>query len=153
MSKAVFKILKHKRAALEFVMALALLFCLFPQSPPIKNFSPDADRPQFIENLQNESDALLPLFDSMPPVTVYVAELPVMKSGTSIEKGVAYTNCDKNEPLIYIKKDFYEKTNRQQLVNILKHELTHAWLCRQNLSSGHGELFRRKFTEVGGFGN
>jgi len=77
-----------------------------------------------------------------------------LKSGTSIERGVAYTLCETSEkPVIFVKKSFYENTNRQQLVNILKHELTHAWLCRQNLMSGHDEIFRRKFAEVGGFGN
>lgn len=154
MNKAAFKIMNLKRTALEFLLALAMLFSLFSTPTTTGKFSPIADRPQFIESLQNESDALLPLFDEMPSVAVYVADQPIDKSGSSIEKGVAYTSCERNDkPYIFIKKDFYEKTNRKQLVNILKHELTHAWLCRQNLMAGHDELFRRKFTEVGGFGN
>lgn len=105
-------------------------------------------------NLQDETKALLPLFDNMPPVPVFVKDEPILKKGTSIEKGVAYTNCDAHRtPSIFIKKIFHEKANRIMLVNILKHELTHAWLCRQGISAGHDERFRRKFEQVGGFGN
>jgi hypothetical protein len=104
--------------------------------------------------LQSETDALLPLFDNMPPVPVYLRDEPIVKSGTNTERGVAYTNCGKNElPAIFVKRVFYEKTNQKQLTNILKHELTHAWLCRQNFMNGHDDNFRRKFAEVGGFGN
>jgi hypothetical protein len=104
--------------------------------------------------LQVEADALLPLFENMLPVSVYLKDEPTIKSGTNTERGVAYTTCDNYEtPLIVVKKNFYNKANRKQLVNILKHEMTHAWLCRQNLMSGHDERFRRKFAEVDGFGN
>jgi len=106
------------------------------------------------DKLQDETDALLPLFDQMPPVSVYLKDEPIMKSGSSIESGVAYTDCaGHTRPTIFVKKDFYEKANRQQLVNILKHELTHAWLCRRQLMAGHDALFRQKFAAVGGFGN
>ncbi|MGI8787819.1 MAG: SprT-like domain-containing protein [Pyrinomonadaceae bacterium] len=112
-----------------------------------KEFEQDA-------RLQAEADALLPLFDKMPPVVVYLTDEAIIKSGTNTERGVAYTTCDKNEfPSIYVKKTFYQKANRPQLVNILKHELTHSWLCRQRLMAGHDAAFRRKFTQVGGFGN
>ena len=152
MSIAFFKTMKLKTAALLFP---ALLLLPFPLSNPLPTIEkPAAGQAEYNEFLQTESDALLPLFDSMPPVAVYLTAQPILKSGSSVETGVAYTRCDSSEqPVIYIKKDFYEKTNRKQLVNILKHELTHAWLCRQNLMSGHDELFRRKFTAVGGFGN
>lgn len=107
------------------------------------------------DNLQTEADALLPLFDNMPRVPVFIKDEPILKSGTNTETGAAYTHCYPREfPAIFVKKIFYQKANQKQLVNALKHELTHAWLCRQGLMSvGHNEVFRQKFTEVGGFGN
>jgi hypothetical protein len=104
--------------------------------------------------LQAETDALLPLFDKMPPVPVYLKDEPILKSGANTERGLAYTDCyGQARPAIFVKKIFYQKNNRKQLVNALKHELTHAWLCRQGIMSGHDERFRRKFKEVGGIGN
>jgi hypothetical protein len=137
-------------------LLLLLLFINFPPaSPPIKKAANPADNFEHDENLQAETDALLPLFDQMPKVPVYLTEEPILKSGTNTETGAAYTHCYPREfPIVFVKKVFYQKANRIQLVNALKHELTHAWLCRQGLmSAGHNELFRRKFTEVGGFGN
>lgn len=104
--------------------------------------------------LQAEADALLPLFDDMPPVPFYPSGEPVLKAGTNAEKAVAYTRCENHKfPSVFVKKIFYQKANRKQLVNILKHELTHAWLCRQEIPWGHDARFRRKFQQVGGFGN
>ena len=103
--------------------------------------------------LQSDADALLSLFDKMPSVSVYLKDEPI-QGGANIEDGVAYNVCeDHKNPTIYVKKVFYAKANRKQLVNILKHELTHAYFCRQGIQAGHDERFRQKFTEVGGFGN
>lgn len=106
-------------------------------------------------NLQAEADDLLGLFDKMASVPVLTKDELMLKSGTNIETSAAYTHCFGQEfPVIFVKKTFYRKANRKQLVNALKHELTHAWLCRRRqMSVGHGAEFRRKFTEVGGFGN
>lgn len=104
--------------------------------------------------LQSEADALLSLFDNMPPVPVFVSDEIINKTGTNTERGVAYTNCDDlQNPSIVVKREFRDRVNEKQRINILKHELTHAWLCRQRLMNGHDELFRRKFESVGGFGN
>lgn len=106
------------------------------------------------EKLQRQTDALTPLFGKMQNVPVFIVDEPILKSGTETQKGVAYTSCEnKNEPTIFVKRDFYQKNNQKQLVNILKHELVHAWFCQQGTQAGHDERFRRKFTEVGGFGN
>ena len=103
--------------------------------------------------LQAETDGLLLLFDKMPSVPVYLSNEPI-QGGTNVEGGVAYNVCeDHKNPTIYVKKAFYAKANRKQLVNILKHELTHAYFCRQGIQAGHDERFRQKFTQVGGFGN
>lgn len=116
--------------------------------PPLENAERDG-------KLQAETDALLSLFDKMPRVPVYVEDTPMLKSGTNTERGAAYTNCDGHgAPSIFVKKTYYQKANQKQLVNSLKHELTHAWLCRRGMMSiGHGAAFRKKFTQVGGFGN
>lgn len=107
-----------------------------------------------IPTLQNEADLLLPLFDRMPQVPVFVKDAPVLKRGTNVQTGVAYTDCqNKTNPTVYVKRVFYERANRKQLVNILKHELTHAYFCRQGIQAAHDARFRRKFKEVGGFGN
>ena len=141
------------------IAALAWLMLLLSIETGIQSFGRDetlnpAVQFESINELQMDANALMPLFDNMPPVSVYLKDEPVIKSGSNTERGVAYTQCEQHEnPTIYIKKDFYQNANRQQLVNILKHELTHAWLCRRRLMSGHDERFRRKFTEVGGFGN
>lgn len=107
------------------------------------------------DNLQAETDALLPLFDQMPSVPVYLKDEPILKSGTNTETANAYTHCDGGEfPFIFVKKIYYRQARRKRLVNTLRHELTHAWLCRQRLmSAGHGALFRRKFEQSGGWGN
>lgn len=113
-----------------------------------------SDRFERDDNLQSDADALLPLFDGMASVPVYLRDEPILKSGTNTERGVAYTQCEDHRfPSIFVKKAFYQKTNRKQLTNILKHELTHAWQCRQQVMWGHDAGFRQKFKEVGGFGN
>ncbi len=101
--------------------------------------------------LQREVDALLPLF-GMPSVAVFIKDEPII-AGAFVQAGVAYNICDDRKPTIIVKKAFYEKANQKQLVNILKHELVHAWFCRLDVKAEHGERFRTKFREVGGFGN
>lgn len=103
------------------------------------------------EKLQREIDALLPLF-GMPSVPVFIKDEPIT-AGAFVQDGVAYNMCDDRKPTIIVKKAFYEKANQKQLVNILKHELVHAWFCRLDIQAGHDERFRKKFKEVGGFGN
>ncbi len=143
-----------------------LLYNLFQQAnvPPLTNNNlqtpaKDASAPEKKfeqnQNLQAEANALLRLFDKMPVVPVYLSEELIEKEGSNVEKGVAYTICENSKnPEIMMKKSFFQKANHKQLINILKHEMTHAWLCRQNeMSVGHGELFQKKFKSVGGFGN
>jgi hypothetical protein len=141
--------------ALRWLLLIVILLNLSPTQSLTEEIVFSGDRFDHDENLQTETDALLPLFDQMPTVPVYLKDEPILKSGTNTERGVAYTNCETSEsPTIFIKTIFYQKTNRIQLVNILKHELTHAWLCRQNLMSArHDDRFRQKFSQVGGFGN
>lgn len=107
------------------------------------------------ETLQAEANALLSLFDNMPSVPVYLKNEPILKAGTNTETALAYTHCYSQEsPSIFVKKAFYQNNNKKWLTNVLKHELTHAWLCRQRLMSvGHDDNFRRKFSQIGGFGN
>jgi hypothetical protein len=135
-----------------------LLFVLSNPSPRLAPFSVEApvsgEEFERDNQLQAESDALLPLFDAMPPVPIYLKDEPMLKTGTNTETGAAYTHCYGQEiPTIFVKKIFYQKANRKQLINLLKHEMTHAWLCRQRLMSGHDDNFRRKFKQIGGFGN
>ena len=104
--------------------------------------------------LQIQANSLLKLFGNMPKVPVYIKDEPIIKTGSETQKGVAYTTCeDKKNPTIFVKKVFFQKANEKQLTNILKHELVHAWFCRQGEIIGHDERFRKKFKEVGGFGN
>lgn len=120
---------------------------IIKQTPEKENFERDA-------KLQAQTDALLPLFGKMPRVSVYLKDEIVNKNGSETERGVAYTACEnRNQPTIFIKKIFYQKANQKQLTNILKHELTHAYFCQQGTQAGHDERFRKKFKEVGGFGN
>jgi beta-lactamase regulating signal transducer with metallopeptidase domain len=107
------------------------------------------------EKLQNETNALLSLFDKkMQIVSVFIKDEPILKSGTEAQQRVAYTICEnKTNPTIFVKKVFYQDVNKKQLINILKHELTHAYFCRQGIQAGHDERFRKKFESVGGFGN
>lgn len=145
------------RAVFKASLLLAVFFASSPHQhqPPLKESVNPIEAFEHDENLQSQADALLALFDNMPRVPVFIKDAPVFKNGTNTERGAAYTDCDRQQfPTVYVKKIFYQKANQKQLVNALKHELTHAWLCRQGLMSvGHGDLFRRKFTEVGGFGN
>ena len=149
----VFKKVNFQRLCPVGLLLLLLISHPPPNQPPDNSLN-TARTFESDDKIQAETDALLPLFDNMPPVAVFLKNEPVLKTGSSIETGVAYTDCAAHtRPTIFIKKDFYEKTNRKQLVNILKHELTHAWLCRRQLMAGHDALFRRKFAAVGGFGN
>jgi hypothetical protein len=131
-----------------------------PAAPVLPTPAPTAVKIEKKENfersakLQTETDALLSFFDKMPPVPVFMKDEIIDKKGSSTERGVAYTACEnKNQPTIFVKKVFFEKANRKQLINILKHELTHAYFCRQGVQEGHDAKFRKKFTEAGGFGN
>ena len=152
-------------AAIVSLGFLALYQTLKPtnQSPPEQisaTPAPATPKPKPEEKgernakLQSDTDALLPLFGKMPPVPVFLKDEVINREGTNVERGVAYTTCEnKNQPTIFVKKVFYEKANRKMLENILKHELTHAWQCREGLTWGHDAQFRKKFKEVGGFGN
>ncbi len=132
-------------------------------APPIQTAATDFrppvddrfDRTISDVNLQKRADALLPLFDRMPPVTIRLKDAPITKSGTNVETGNAYTLCDQNSPpLIFVKRIYYQTAHPLKFENTLKHELTHAWLCRQNLMSvGHGDIFRRQLRQVGGWLN
>jgi hypothetical protein len=146
---------KLNRPAFAGTVLLAILFFIAPQQfHKTEKGLHFPENYQRNENLQAEADSLLELFDKMPAVPVFLKDEPVIKNGTNSERGVGYTYCRAGgEPEIFIKKIFYETANSRQLTNILKHELTHAWLCRQGKMSGHDDNFRRKFTEVGGFGN
>lgn len=150
--------------ALSLLGILALYWFIKPSELPAANVLPEplptVVKIETKENfersakLQTETDALLPLFGKMPPVPVFLKDEIINKQGSNIERGVAYTACEnKNQPTIFVKKVFFEKANKKQLVNILKHELTHAYFCRQEVQEGHDARFRKKFTEVGGFGN
>jgi len=104
--------------------------------------------------LQIKANSFLPLFDNMQFVPIYVIDEPIISNGSETQKGVAYTVCLTNDnPTIYLKRVFYGGANQKQLGNIIKHELVHAWFCRQGVQVGHDERFRKKFKEVGGFGN
>jgi SprT-like family len=112
------------------------------------------DKVEKDKQLQTKADSLLSFFDNMPPVPVFTKDEPILKTGTNTERGIAYTICESRiNPTIFVKKIFYQKANQKQLINMLKHELTHAWFCRQGIQIGHGEQFRKKFKEIGGFGN
>jgi hypothetical protein len=104
--------------------------------------------------LQKQADSLLNLFDNMPQVPVFIKDEPILKTGTNTERGLGYTTCEnKNVPTVYIKKAFYQKNNQIQIINILKHELTHAYFCRQGMQVDHDSRWRKKFESIGGFGN
>jgi hypothetical protein len=116
---------------------------------PIRNDKIEKDA-----RLQTQADSLLNLFDKMPSVPVFVKDEPILKTGTNTERGLGYTTCEnKNVPVVYIKKVFYQKKNQKQIINILKHELTHAYFCRQGLQVDHDSRWRKKFESIGGFGN
>ena len=112
------------------------------------------DTVEYDHSLQARADSLLPLFGGMEPIPFYTIDEPVIHEGSNAERGVAYTVCEGRErPTVYVKKTYFESANRRMLINTLKHEMTHAWLCREGLMSGHDSLFRRKFESVGGAGN
>jgi SprT-like family len=159
------------RSAAIYVVYIAgvLIVCIFsscarvPESPAVavndvrQQPRPSPDPDQDLEHdakLQADADSLLPLFDKMQPVPVYLKDELVQRAGTNTERGAAYTQCYEDvRPVIYFKKIYYRKASRKQLINALKHELTHAFLCRQHLMNGHDARFRQKFKQVGGFGN
>jgi predicted SprT family Zn-dependent metalloprotease len=89
----------------------------------------------------------------MPSVPIYLKDEPIIKNGTNTEKGLAYTICESNKPTIFIKKVFYQTKNQKQIDNVIKHELVHAYFCRQGVQVGHNKLWRDKFRSIGGFGN
>ncbi|CAN5276135.1 hypothetical protein BH10ACI1_BH10ACI1_21090 [soil metagenome] len=139
---------------LKWLLWSVILIFLIPNQTLVKMELIPHDIFEYNAKLQNDADALLNLFDGMDSVPIFLKDEPIIKTGTNTERGVAYTTCDGNEfPKIFVKKIFYQKTNRIQLNNILKHELTHSWLCRQQLMSGHDARFRQKFEQIGGFGN
>ncbi len=153
--KTLFKIVIFKCSVIGLLFLLAVIFNS-PSKQSIITEKKAISRENFEldEKLQSNADQLLFLFDNMPPVKVFIKDEPIIKSGTNTERGVAYTSCKSfDSPKIFVKKTFYQTANQKQLANILKHELTHAWLCRQGQMSGHNKQFREKFKQVGGFGN
>jgi hypothetical protein len=127
-----------------------------------KNNNLPINKPASVQNakvekdvvLQKQADSLLNLFDNMPSVAVFIKDELILRNGTNTERGLGYTTCEnKNNPTVYIKKVFYQKKNQKQITNFLKHELTHAYFCRQGLQVDHDERWRKKFESVGGFGN
>lgn len=152
-------------AALIFVVVILFIVFLYlkPADLPAVGEPQPSETPKVEEpkkdyernfRLQGQTDRLVKLFGEMPLVPVYLTDEIINKKGTNTERGVAYTTCsEKGKPEIFLKKVFYQKANQKQLVNILKHELTHAWQCHQDLTWGHDEKFYKKFRSVGGIGN
>ena len=152
---------------LSFFVSLLVMMSACTSSPPpvneiVENKSTPpptqtpTPKPDFETDarLQIQANSLLKLFGNMPYVPVFIKDEPIIKTGSETQKGVAYTTCEnKKDPTIFVKKIFYQKANEKQLTNILKHELVHAWFCRQGEIIGHDERFRKKFKEVGGIGN
>jgi hypothetical protein len=133
-----------------------------PDDTPISKLNPTTNKPNPIWNekvekdakLQSRADLLLRLFDKMPQVPVFIKDEPILETGTNTERGLAYTICEPGDkPTIFIKKVFYLKKNEKQITNVLKHELTHAYFCRQGVQVGHDDRWRKKFESIGGFGN
>jgi hypothetical protein len=141
---------------ISFVFLTVILFVPISFRSPNQSVKADLAGIFNIEEdpgLQTKAAALLPLFDSMPPVPIFTTDEPILRAGTNTETGIAYTYCLGNKtPYMIVKKAFLN-ANRIQIINMLKHELTHAWLCRQSLMYGHDYRFHEKFEEVGGFGN
>src|SRR4051812_37408591 len=95
------------RAAFRGALLLVTLSIPSPTQPFIGKVVVPPDSFERDDILQAETDVLLPLFDSMPPVPVYVKNEPILKSGTNTERGAAYTHCYAGEsPSIFVKKVF-----------------------------------------------
>ena len=147
-----------------FVVFIMVFLYLKPNEMPSVPEPQPSETPKVLDSkkkdykrdlkLQGQTDRLVKLFGNMPLVPVYLTDEIIDKEGTNTERGVAHTTCsEKGKPEIFVKNVFYEKANQKQLINILKHELTHAWQCRQDLTWGHDERFYKKFRSVGGIGN
>jgi hypothetical protein len=120
----------------------------------IAEAAPDKPNRTTSPQLQQQADSLLHLLDSMPSVPVLITDEPILKEGNNVETAIAYTTCAQRQfPEIFVKEAFYRRANEKQLINALKHELTHAWFCRQGIIADHGPEFRKKFESIGGFGN
>lgn len=138
-------------AAVLVLAGIAAIFYFLTSGTP-----PAASVPAPIElfdaSLQTRADKLATLFGELASVPVYLTESADGETDDLV-RGVAYTRCVVREPTIVIKEEFYRRANETQLINILKHELTHAFFCRDGVKAGHDARFREKFASVGGVGN
>ena len=92
-----------------------------PPEPPQTNSNPEINKTPKVKTgpsqikkgetdpqLQDQINSLLPLFDKMPVVPIFLTDEPILKSGSETQKGVGYTICNtKDNPTIYLKKDFF----------------------------------------------
>jgi heme/copper-type cytochrome/quinol oxidase subunit 4 len=99
------------------------------------------------ELLQSLANSMRPLFDGMPPVKVKVEFDPFfVKSGA-----IAFWR--EGAGTMYVRPDYFKKVTFDEMVDVLKHELTHAWVEWKGLSTneneGHNEAFIRKAITLG----
>jgi hypothetical protein len=117
------------------------------------------------QSLQVLADSLLPLFDNMSRVEVWITsqsikppdyvENPFMK-GLFHRKYKEYTAdeglgfCVGNE-LMCLKQDYLNRASASDVEQTIKHELVHAWLCWKGIfeSHQHGPIFEAKARELG----
>jgi hypothetical protein len=127
---------------------------LAPPPPPefddedgvaVEQISEDEMRLQILAN------NLLPLFDNMPPVPVYIR--PAASEATFLKNPNAAAFHSTAGRIVF-KQEYYEanKENLQELGLLMKHELTHAWMHWKgydpNDSTKHGPIFNRKLAAV-----
>lgn len=97
---------------------------------------------------QDMADAMLPLFDNMPPVTVLVEDNAVFHREP-------YPAAVYDDPDILINPVYARTCSFDEVQGLICHELIHAWLqwkglagAGQHLDEHHSEWFAKKALEI-----
>jgi hypothetical protein len=111
--------------------------------------------------LQKLCDAHIHLFDDMPKVKVELINKPIQDWPDKVEynvfvPGLVYKvhkgQCSSalgGSGSVFVKKDFFEGAKLNELIYVLKHEMTHCWIDWKGIEDGdHGPQFQKKLREV-----
>ncbi|CAN5361506.1 hypothetical protein BH10ACI1_BH10ACI1_02750 [soil metagenome] len=104
-------------------------------------FDDSIDTGKIQNNLQEMTDGFLYLFDDMPKVKVLLINEKIDNSRVAAYGGGGF---------IYVKHEHYRTAKYHQLVNTIKHELTHNWIYWKGIKMDdpHGEEFQSKLEQV-----
>src|SRR5436190_24242028 len=91
-------------------------------------------------DIQRIADSQLHLFSGLPRLITYLSDVP-LNDGKYWARCHVGSKDGKKWSVIEMKSDYYNKVPRVDIVQVIQHELIHAWLFWRGIPCGHNEAF------------